>query len=79
MRRLAARAQHHSAGYLKEWRKRCGQSQLDLAVAVRTTQRHVSVIEIRSGGAEPKFDPAVVGRDGYSVAGGGRPWFVRYA
>jgi len=30
---------------LKEWRERRGDSQLDLVVAVRTTQRHVSFIE----------------------------------
>jgi len=39
---------------LKEWRKRRGHSQLDLAVAVRTTQRHVSFIE--SGRAAPTRD-----------------------
>jgi transcriptional regulator with XRE-family HTH domain len=39
---------------LKEWRKRRGHSQLDLAVAVRTTQRHVSFIE--SGRAAPSRD-----------------------
>jgi hypothetical protein len=52
---------------------------LDLAVAVRTTQRHVSFIE--SGRAAPSRDMILrfVGGDGYSVAGGGRPWFVRYA
>ena len=43
MRRLSARAQQ-----LKEWRKRCGHSQLDLGVAVRTTPRQVSFLE--SGG-----------------------------
>jgi transcriptional regulator with XRE-family HTH domain len=64
---------------LKEWRKRRGHSQLDLAVAVRTTQRQVSFIE--SGRAAPSRDMILrfVGGDGYSVAGGGRPWFVRYA
>jgi transcriptional regulator with XRE-family HTH domain len=39
---------------LKEWRKRRGLSQLDLAIAVRTTQRHVSFIE--SGRAAPSRD-----------------------
>lgn len=39
---------------LKEWRKRRSFSQLDLAVAVRTTQRHVSFIE--SGRAAPSRD-----------------------
>jgi DNA-binding XRE family transcriptional regulator len=64
---------------LKEWRKRRGHSQLDLAVAVLTTQRQVSFIE--SGRAAPSRDMILrfVGGDGYSVAGGGRPWFVRYA
>ena len=36
---------------LKEWRGRRGFSQLDLAVAARTTQRHLSFIE--SGRATP--------------------------
>lgn len=36
---------------LKEWRNRRGLSQLDLALAVRTTQRHLSFIE--SGRAAP--------------------------
>ena len=39
---------------LKEWRGRRGFSQLDLAVAARTTQRHVSFIE--SGRAMPSRD-----------------------
>src|SRR5437016_13577541 len=36
---------------LKEWRGRRGFSQLDLAVAARTTQRHLSFVE--SGRATP--------------------------
>ena len=39
---------------LKEWRGRRGYSQLDLALAARTTQRHLSFIE--SGRAEPSRD-----------------------
>ena len=39
---------------LKEWRKRRGLSQLDLAVAARTPQRHVSFIE--SGRSSPSRD-----------------------
>ena len=39
---------------LKEWRGRRGLSQLDLAVAARTTQRHLSFIE--SGRAAPSRD-----------------------
>lgn len=39
---------------LKEWRNRRGLSQLDLALAVRTTQRHLSFIE--SGRASPSRD-----------------------
>jgi transcriptional regulator with XRE-family HTH domain len=39
---------------LKEWRKRRGHFQLDLAVAVRMTQRHLSFIE--SGRAAPSRD-----------------------
>lgn len=39
---------------LKEWRGRRGLSQLDLALAARTTQRHVSFIE--SGRASPSRD-----------------------
>ena len=39
---------------LKEWRKRRGHSQLDLALAARTTQRHVSFTE--SGRASPSRD-----------------------
>lgn len=39
---------------LKEWRNRRGLSQLDLALAVRTTQRHLSFIE--SGRATPSRD-----------------------
>ena len=39
---------------LKEWRNRRGLSQLDLAIAVRTTQRHLSFIE--SGRAAPSRD-----------------------
>src|ERR1043165_1475545 len=39
---------------LKEWRNRRGLSQLDLALAVRTTQRHLSFIE--SGRAVPSRD-----------------------
>jgi transcriptional regulator with XRE-family HTH domain len=39
---------------LKEWRYRRGLSQLDLALAVRTTQRHLSFIE--SGRASPSRD-----------------------
>jgi transcriptional regulator with XRE-family HTH domain len=39
---------------LKEWRSRRGLSQLDLALAVRTTQRHLSFIE--SGRAAPSRD-----------------------
>src|SRR5215470_3282129 len=39
---------------LKEWRNRRGLSQLDLALAVRTTQRHLSFIE--SGRAAPSRD-----------------------
>jgi transcriptional regulator with XRE-family HTH domain len=39
---------------LKEWRKKRGHSQFDLAVAVRATQRHVSFIE--SGRAAPSRD-----------------------
>jgi transcriptional regulator with XRE-family HTH domain len=39
---------------LKEWRGRRGFSQLDLAVAARTTQRHLSFIE--SGRAMPSRD-----------------------
>jgi len=39
---------------LKEWRGRRGFSQLDLAVAARTTQRHLSFIE--SGRATPSRD-----------------------
>src|SRR6516164_10727486 len=38
-------------GLLKEWRSRRSVSQLDLALAARTTQRHVSFIE--SGRAAP--------------------------
>ena len=36
---------------LKDWRGRRGFSQLDLALATRTTQRHLSFIE--SGRAKP--------------------------
>jgi len=36
---------------LKDWRGRRGFSQLDLAVAARTTQRHLSFVE--SGRAKP--------------------------
>src|SRR5215469_7912002 len=39
---------------LKEWRARRGFSQLDLALAARTTQRHLSFIE--SGRAAPSRD-----------------------
>jgi transcriptional regulator with XRE-family HTH domain len=39
---------------LKDWRGRRGLSQLDLALAARTTQRHLSFIE--SGRAEPSRD-----------------------
>src|SRR3954451_21104504 len=39
---------------LKEWRGRRGYSQLDLALAARTTQRHLSFIE--SGRAVPSRD-----------------------
>ena len=39
---------------LKEWRGRRGYSQLDLALAARTTQRHLSFIE--SGRAAPSRD-----------------------
>src|SRR5215813_3744961 len=39
---------------LKEWRARRGLSQLDLALAARTTQRHLSFIE--SGRATPSRD-----------------------
>ena len=39
---------------LKEWRGRRGYSQLGLAVAARTTQRHLSFIE--SGRAVPSRD-----------------------
>jgi transcriptional regulator with XRE-family HTH domain len=39
---------------LKEWRNRRGLSQLDLALAVRTSQRHLSFIE--SGRATPSRD-----------------------
>jgi transcriptional regulator with XRE-family HTH domain len=39
---------------LKEWRGRRGYSQLDLALAAHTTQRHVSFIE--SGRAAPSRD-----------------------
>src|SRR5215831_2866741 len=39
---------------LKDWRGRRGLSQLDLAVAARTTQRHLSFIE--SGRAAPSRD-----------------------
>src|SRR3954467_993705 len=39
---------------LKEWRSRRGYSQLDLALAARTTQRHLSFIE--SGRTAPSRD-----------------------
>jgi transcriptional regulator with XRE-family HTH domain len=39
---------------LKQWRRRHGYSQLDLALATRTTQRHVSFIE--SGRTAPSRD-----------------------
>ena len=39
---------------LKEWRARRGLSQLELALAARTTQRHLSFIE--SGRATPSRD-----------------------
>jgi transcriptional regulator with XRE-family HTH domain len=39
---------------LKEWRNRRGYSQLDLALAIRTTQRHLSFIE--SGRSTPSRD-----------------------
>jgi transcriptional regulator with XRE-family HTH domain len=54
MRRLSARAQTPVGRLLKEWRKRRGHSALDLAVAVRTTQRHVSFIG--SGRVAPSRD-----------------------
>src|SRR5438034_11773665 len=54
-RRQAAPATARAFGrLLKEWRGRRGYSQLDLAVAARTTQRHLSFIE--SGRAAPSRD-----------------------
>jgi transcriptional regulator with XRE-family HTH domain len=46
-----APASHALGRLLKEWRGRRGLSQLDLALAARTTQRHLSFIE--SGRAAP--------------------------
>lgn len=52
---VAAGAQYSAFGrLLKEWRSRRGLSQLDLALAARTTQRHLSFIE--SGRAAPSRD-----------------------
>src|SRR6478736_4261172 len=53
--RLSAASSAGALGrLLKEWRGRRGYSQLDLAVAARTTQRHLSFIE--SGRAVPSRD-----------------------
>ncbi len=55
LRRPAARADRTPfSRLLRDWRNRRGLSQLDLALAVRTTQRHVSFIE--SGRASPSRD-----------------------
>src|ERR1700720_2546752 len=52
LRQPASSADGSSFGrLLKEWRNRRGFSQLDLALAARTTQRHLSFIE--SGRATP--------------------------
>jgi transcriptional regulator with XRE-family HTH domain len=46
--------QHNSFGSrLRWWRKRCGLSQLDLAGAAGTSQRHVSFLESGRTHAEP--------------------------
>jgi transcriptional regulator with XRE-family HTH domain len=50
----AARGAGALGRLLKEWRGRRGYSQLDLALAARTTQRHLSFIE--SGRAVPSRD-----------------------
>ena len=55
LRQPASSADGSSFGrLLKEWRNRRGFSQLDLALAARTTQRHLSFIE--SGRATPSRD-----------------------
>jgi transcriptional regulator with XRE-family HTH domain len=48
---ISASIEHPLGRLLKEWRGRRGYSQLDLALAARTTQRHLSFIE--SGRAAP--------------------------
>jgi transcriptional regulator with XRE-family HTH domain len=53
-RRLGAANGNAFGRLLKDWRGRRGLSQLDLAVAARTTQRHLSFIE--SGRATPSRD-----------------------
>src|SRR5258708_37615493 len=50
-RQAGAPAANAVGRLLKEWRGRRGFSQLDLAVAARTTQRHLSFVE--SGRATP--------------------------
>ncbi len=50
----AARDNSSLGGLLKDWRKRRGLSQLELALTARTTQRHLSFIE--SGRTTPSRD-----------------------
>jgi transcriptional regulator with XRE-family HTH domain len=45
LHRAVPTARHALGRLLKEWRSRRGLSQLDLALAARTTQRHLSFIE----------------------------------